>query len=124
MVVFLAAAPARRRPRVVHAAMPTFVETDNNRTVDIRQGETVEITLIENATTGYRWSVENYTKGVFDAEERVSRYPKKAIGSGGEVTFAFKAKARGTGEIALKHWRDWEGEASVIGRFRLHVKIA
>ena len=58
------------------------------------------------------------------ADDRVSRYANKAVGSGGDVTFSFKAKARGTGDIALKHWRDWEGESSVVGRFRLHVKIA
>lgn len=107
----------------VHAAMSTFVETDNNRTVEIHVGETVEVNLSENATTGYRWSIDSYTKSVFDADDRVSRYANKAVGSGGDVTFSFKAKARGTGDIALKHWRDWEGESSVVGRFRLHVKI-
>lgn len=104
--------------------MPTFVETDNNRTVDIREGETIQVTLAENATTGYRWGIENYTKTILDPQDSVTRYAKKAIGSGGEVTFAFRAKARGTGEIALRHWRDWEGESSIIGRFRLHLKIA
>lgn len=103
--------------------MPSYVETDNNRTVEISEGETLRISLIENATTGYRWGVESYTRALLDPEEPVTQYAKKAIGSGGEVTFAFKAKARGTAEIALRHWRDWEGEASIIGQFRLHVKI-
>lgn len=106
-----------------HATMPTFVETDNNQTVDIRAGETIQINLVENATTGYRWGVESYSKAILDSQKSVSNYAKKGIGSGGEVTFAFKAKARGSGEIALRHWRDWEGESSIIGRFHLHVRI-
>jgi predicted secreted protein len=36
-------------------AMQLLVEADDGRTVDVRQGETVRVTLQENATTGYRW---------------------------------------------------------------------
>jgi len=29
----------------------------------------------------------------------------------------------GTYELLLKHWREWEGEASVIGRFQASVVV-
>ena len=99
-----------------------LVAKDNNRTVDIRQDETVSITLPENATTGYSWTVESYDKELFNELFSEAHYPATtAVGSGGEVGFIFKGKKSGTGDIKLKHWRSWEGDSSVIGRF--HIKI-
>ena len=46
-----------------------------------------------------------------------------AVGSGGEIAFNFKARKAGTGEIALKHWRHWEGDRSVIARFRVRLNV-
>jgi hypothetical protein len=40
--------------------MLLLVEKDNDRTVDIRQGESVRISLPENATSGYRWAIDRY----------------------------------------------------------------
>ncbi len=98
------------------------VEKDNGTTVDIGLNETVRITLPENATTGYSWTVESYDKELFNELFSEAHYPATtAVGSGGEVGFIFKGKKSGTGDIKLKHWRSWEGDSSVIGRF--HIKI-
>jgi len=113
-------ADAEKAPKT----MLSLVETDNDRTVDIRLGETVKITLPENATTGYRWAIDRYDDEFIEALATEPHYTAKAIGSGGEVAFIFQGKKIGTGEIALKHWRHWEGDSSVTTRFRilLHVQ--
>jgi len=103
--------------------MLLLVETDNDRTVDIRLGETVRLTLPENATTGYRWAIERYDEEFIEALATEPRYTAKAIGSGGEVAFIFQGKKIGTGEIVLKHWRHWEGGSSVTTRFRLRLRV-
>jgi inhibitor of cysteine peptidase len=103
--------------------MLTLVETDNDRMVDIRVGDTVRITLPENATTGYRWAIDHYDKEFIEAIATEPKYTKKAIGSGGEVSFLFQGKKAGTGEIALKNWRSWEGDSSVTSRFRLRLNV-
>lgn len=101
-----------------------FVETDHDRTVDIRLNETVRITLPENATTGYRWTSDHYESGLFNELPSKADYPATTgIGSGGEVTFIFEAKSIGTGEIELKQWRSWEGDASVISRFKIRMHV-
>jgi inhibitor of cysteine peptidase len=97
--------------------------SDNDRTVDIRVGETVRITLPENATTGYRWAIDRYDEEFIEALAPEPRYPDQAIGSGGEVAFIFKGKKIGTGEIALKDWRHFEGDASIANRFRLRLHV-
>jgi inhibitor of cysteine peptidase len=103
--------------------MLSLVETDNDRTVDVHLGDLVRVTLPENATTGYRWTVDHCDEEWIEAPGSEPRYPAKAVGSGGEVTFTFKAKKVGTGEVVLKHWRHWEGDRSVIARFRVRLNV-
>jgi len=103
--------------------MLSLTETDNDRTVDVRVGEAVRLTLPENASTGYRWAIDRYDEKGVEAVATEPHYSGKAIGSGGEVAFVFQGKKAGIGEIVLKHWREWEGDSSVTRRFsvRLHV---
>jgi len=98
-------------------------EGDNERKLDMRVGESVKITLPENATTGYRWTIDHYNKELFEAVATEPHYPGKAIGSGGEVSFIFRARNIGSEEIGLKHWRHWEGEASITRRFRINLEV-
>jgi len=101
-----------------------LVQTDNNRTIDIRLAETVKITLPENATTGYRWAVERYEQKLFSERPSQAHYPvTTGVGSGGEVDFIFQAKKSGTGDIMLKQWRSWEGDSSVIARFHIRIRV-
>ncbi len=103
--------------------MVLLVEGDNGRTLDLRTGESIKIVLPENATTGYRWSIDHYDKELFEEVAQEPRYTSPAIGSGGEITFIFKAKKTGRGEIVLKHGRRWAGEASVTKHFRIHLNV-
>ncbi len=101
-----------------------LVATDNNRTQDIRLDETVRITLPENATTGYRWTVESYDRELITELPAEAHYPTTTgVGSGGEVTFIFQAKKIGTGDIMLKQWRSWEGDSSAIARFHIQLRV-
>ena len=101
--------------------MQSLTETDNDRTVDLRVGETFRVRLPENATTGYRWTIDRLDDEVVEAVGSESDYAAGSIGSGGAITFTFRAKKPGTGDIALKHWRHFEGDASVTNRFRLRL---
>jgi len=103
--------------------MQSLVQSDDGRTVDIRQGETVRVTLQENATTGYRWAIDRLDEEFIAALATEPRYTASAVGSGGEVAFVFQGKKIGTGEIVLKHWRHWEGDSSVIARFRIRLHV-
>ena len=103
--------------------MLSLVETDNDRTIDIRLGELVRISLPENATTGYRWVIDRYEEEFIEALATEPHYTADAIGSGGEVAFTFRARKVGIGEIVLKHWRHWEGDASVTARFRVRLHV-
>ena len=102
-------------------AMQTLTEADNDRTIDLRVGDSVRVRLPENATTGYRWGIDRLDVQMVEAVGSEPHYPGGAIGAGGEVTFTFKAKTPGAGDIALKYWRHFEGDSSVTKRFHLRL---
>ena len=81
----------------------------------------VRLTLPENATTGYRWTVDHFDREVVDPAGSEPHYAGGAVGSAGNVTFDFTAKKAGNGEVALKYWRHFEGEGSVVKRFRIRL---
>ena len=122
--VLLYAAGAGTHVAAAETAKPMLQlsEADNDRTVDVHVGDTIRLTLPENATTGYRWAIDRHddVAGVVSEEPR---YPSNAIGSGGEAVFTFQANKTGSGEIALKNWRQWEGDSSVTRRFRLRLNV-
>jgi inhibitor of cysteine peptidase len=101
--------------------MQTLTEADHDRTVDIAAGDTVRISLPENATTGYRWAIDRVDDEIIEAVGSEPHYAGNAVGSGGEVTFIFKGRKSGSGEIVLKYWRHFEGDASVQKRFRVRL---
>ena len=111
--------PRKKAPK----AMLSLVETDNGRTVDIRRGETVQVSLPENATTGYRWAIDRCDEEFIEVLATEPHYTARGRGAGGEVAFTFHGKKIGTGEIVLKHWRHWEGDSSVTSRFRIRLRV-
>ena len=103
------------------SVMPSLTEADNGRAVDLRVGETVDVTLPENATTGYRWAIDHLDPGIVEANESKARYPSGRIGGAGEVTFSFSNTKAGSGEVSLKYWRHFEGDSSITRRFRVRL---
>ena len=101
--------------------MTSLTEADNDRTLDLAVGDTVRISLPENATTGYRWAIDRLDDDVIEASGSDPHYPADTPGSGGRMAFTFRPKKSGSGEIVLKYWRHFEGDASVQKRFRVRL---
>src|SRR5262249_55525939 len=98
--VLLYAARAGTHVAPAEAAKPMLQlsEADNDRTVDVHVGDTIRLTLPENATTGYRWAIDR-RDDVVEVVSEEPRYPSNAIGSGGEAVFTVRAKKYGSGEV-------------------------
>lgn len=95
-------------------------EQDSGCSVQVKQGETLSLRLAENPTTGYRWSVISSVglELVSDQNEAGT-----GIGAGGVRVIHWVARRVGSYELILKHWREWEGEGSVIGRFQASLVV-
>ena len=103
--------------------MLLLTQRDNDGTAEVHLGDSVRLNLPENATTGFRWAIDRYDEQLFEVVATEPHYPKDSIGAGGDVSFTFRAKKSGSGEIALKNWRHWEGDSSVTNRFRVRLRI-
>ena len=105
------------------SSMLSITESENGGTAELQAGESLRIVLPENASTGYRWELEPIDERLLEPLASEPHYRGPAIGSGGEVAFLFRARQAGETEIALKRWRHWEGDSSIIGRFRIRLVV-
>ena len=111
------------QPTVHPQKMLLVVEKDNGTTISIHRDQLLQITLPENATTGYRWAVDHYDQALIEPMGSTSHYTGAAVGSGGMVDFMFGFKTVGTGSLGLKLWRHWEGDSSISNRFSIRVNV-
>lgn len=128
-----------------HQKMQHADESYSGRTVKLLTGETLEIALAENPTTGYRWSlISPAAKALINATppesapETAKETPNSACrfvsdsyeagragvaGQGGIHRWQFRAIEAGACSIALEYRRSWE-QAKVPERtFRIQVEI-
>jgi inhibitor of cysteine peptidase len=82
-----------------------LTKRDSGRTLYLRKGDVVQVTLAENQSTPYRWaftthpsrSVLRLTKSVYIP----SPAPAGVVGRGGHQVFKFKAVGSGTTALKL-----------------------
>jgi inhibitor of cysteine peptidase len=109
-------------------AVITLTEGNNDKEIRVRRGDEIVLGLPENASTGYRWHVAR-SDGLDEkeaGEREAGPLPKGTnpqVGGGGTRKFRFVAKGPGSGRLELKHWREWEGEKSVIARFSVDITV-
>lgn len=91
--------------------------------IDAVVGDTILLRLSDNPATGFRWELEPVTGESMLLDDSGYEPSGGAIGSGGVATWSLHAAAAGTTSIALKRWRPWEGDASVLARFAVTVNV-
>ena len=99
---------------------------DKNKTIPAKVGETLVITLPENATTGYQWKVASLTENTLALESTTATSaPSEYPGAGGsEVFFRLKTTAPGPGKINLKLLRGTERDGDSAFGFELNFDIS
>ena len=122
VTVFMACAAAGQAQMNMRDQLVLTAQNDG-QTIDVRVGQTVIVNLPENATTGYRWAIEQMDPRLVEAREAKPQYPSGAIGSGGRAEWVFLPKAPGTTLITLKQWRPWEGAKSIVERFHIQLRV-
>jgi inhibitor of cysteine peptidase len=101
----------------------TLGAPDNGRSVALKRGETIALKLPEHPTTGFRWSMEHPVEPILELQRTEYVASGTALGSGGQHTFEFKARKAGEAHVALKRWREWEGEGSIVERYEITVRV-
>ena len=117
--------PGARAQETKAEGMKTFSKADQEKGQVLASGESFEVRLPENPTTGYIWEVEHVPEAVAGLErEAFEQEPAdpRIVGRGGIKIFVFKAREPGAGEIVLRLRRPWQRE-SPIDSFVLKLEI-
>ena len=100
-------------------------QRDSGRTVQLRKGDILEITLAENRTTPYRWRfAQRPSRRVLrlkKSEYVPSPAPPGVVGRGGKHVYRFRAIRRGITSLRLVETHVSDPE-DVSGRFRVSIR--
>ena len=101
-----------------------LTEKDAGRTVEMKVGDTLQVMLEGNPTTGYDWERASGDEAVL---EQLGASTFKAdsdlMGSGGQVTLRFKAVAAGQTTLQLVYHRPWEEDVEPLETFSVQVVV-
>jgi len=101
-------------------------DDDNGASVTLVTGDTLELVLTSNPTTGYSWSVVEVPACLEqDGEpEYDSDAPPFMMGAGGEDTWRFVAVEPGEGTLRLEYARPWESdERAPVEVYEIEVTV-
>lgn len=96
---------------------------DDGGTVEVSDADTLELSLRDNPTTGYRWELEPIAGASLRLVDERHEPDSDLTGSGGRVTWTLHAAVPGNVALRLKQWRPWEGESSVLARFAVTIVV-
>src|SRR5262249_49840540 len=96
----------------------------NGKALDIPIGETIDIRLPENASTGFPWTVPSRCASILKMTSNRREPPtSSALGAPGQHHWQLQATAAGQCDFELVYQRPWEGGAAPARRFKLHVRV-
>jgi predicted secreted protein len=109
----------------VKGATPvTLTAKDDGTTVKVTEGQSVEITLTQNASTGYSWSVSD-DGGLGTAKEKTTPGDVSRPGSSGTVTFTWKTTNKtGSFDLELIYQRPWAETSPPAETFHVTLDIS
>lgn len=104
-------------------AETNVTKADEGRVIVVNIGDAVSLELPGNPTTGYTWALDALDDVRLGVEASGYRLEGPGVGTGGYETWKLRARRPGRTSVALKRWRSWEGESSVIERFTVTFDI-
>ena len=123
-VILLALLPTASSVRAGGAALLRLSEKDNGKQVHLRSGQSMDIVLFENATTGYQWQIVSIDKDILVEAEKPDFEPASGLlGAGGKKTYHFKAASPGKTELRFAYRRPWEANVSPIKTFTVWITV-
>lgn len=98
---------------------------DHGKTVNVRFGDTIELTLHGNPSTGYQWEVNALDTAILRQDGEPTFVPDSdAIGAGGKMTFRFVTAAVGQTPLTLIYHRIWEQDVPPIETFEATIIVS
>jgi len=123
-IFLLALAAAVCRPQAAFAATKVVTDADKGGVVHLRLGDTLELRLKSNPTTGFMWYVEKESTPLVKLVHQ-SQTDVEEPGEGRPVfqVFRFEPKRGGGGVLRLHYVQSWVNPTPDDERFDIHVVI-
>jgi len=85
-------------------------ESDAGKTIELKKGDTLVVTLQGNITTGYNWEMEAATAPAFLQQVGEPEVTPESglVGAGGKIALKFSAVQTGQATMKLVYHRAWE----------------
>ncbi len=96
----------------------------NGREITLAEGETLQISLPENPTTGFRWSIESSGEPACSLIDSSFEPAGGPPGAGGHHRWRFAAVRSGQARIALAYGRPWAHGQAPARTFSVTVRVA
>lgn len=100
-----------------------LTEKDDSTIVQAGVGDTVEVALSENPSTGYRWEVTGFGSPLVSVEHNGFSAARGAIGAAGTRSLVFRARSPGAARIELSLRRHWEPASAAIKRWAITIDV-
>lgn len=97
---------------------------DNGRTIIVPKGARLVLTVEENPTTGYQWSVDKHRSPVLKLmDSTFSASAGEFLGRGGSRSFLFLADDVGKQRLDLRQIRPWDPHDVLEDQFTIDVVV-
>ena len=104
-----------------------LTEDDNGKTIKVKVGDLVAISLKGNPTTGFSWRTAKLDgkaiEQIGDPKYTTNRHRPGMVGVGGTFLFKFKAAKSGKTEVNLEYVRPWEKDKKPVKTFAVTVEV-
>ena len=100
-------------------------QIDSGRFLNIETDDTLEIVLDSNPTTGYQWEVLPWDTEIIEETDKPAYESKSdVIGSGGRITFYFKAFSPGRTSLRFIYYRSFEKNMPPAKTFEVNIVVS
>jgi inhibitor of cysteine peptidase len=102
--------------------MPPVTKSQNGLEIERKPGDSVEIELPENRTTGFRWTLLSSGGPVLELlDDSIEASGDDVRGRGGVRRWRFRAATEGISRIEIEYGRPWEKQA--VDKFWITVRV-
>lgn len=102
----------------------TIGASDAGKTVSLAVGDTLEVTLEGNPSTGYSWETVSLDTSILKQVGEPAFTPSSTmVGASGQVTLRFEAAGSGQTTLHLVYHRSWEAGVAPLKTFDVTVQV-
>ncbi len=111
-------------PEPIDKGTPELIHNKGVMCFEMRVGDTHEVALESNPTTGYRWELGfQYDDRYLELVDHRYESDSTLVGGGGREIFTFRALAFGSTEFSFNYKRPWEDQVLKTGRYGFVIGV-